>query len=180
MEVLAILVANAAVWFVASRFLPAQPPWLAVGVIPGGLLLQLGLYGLIRSWRRRWPRAFWIGFVVVDSLVFWSYIKALVFTNSQTAMALTHWPNGPANGKPVSAAPLWKLWNDYVTIASTALGRPPYGTLVTVWSGAPSQSFVYALIVLLPHLLAALGGGIVMLFVARLVGLGRHGDSRTI
>ena len=95
MEVLAILVANAAVWFVASRFLPAQPPWLAVGVIPGGLLLQLGLYGLIRSWRRRWPRAFWIGFVVVDSLVFWSYIKALVFTNSQTAMALTHWPNAP-------------------------------------------------------------------------------------
>jgi hypothetical protein len=173
LEILGILVANAALWFVASYYLPAQPRWLAVGIIPGALLLQLGLYVLIRSWRRRWSRAFWIGFVVVDSLVFWSYVKAVVFTNAQTAVALTYWPKVSVNGGRVPSAPLWALWTDYVTKASSSLGRPPYGTLLTVWTGRPSHSAFYALIVLLPHLMAALGGGLLAIVVTWLAGITR-------
>ena len=46
----AIMVLNLAAWLAAWAALPAQPPWLPYGITPGGLLLELGLYGLIRGW----------------------------------------------------------------------------------------------------------------------------------
>ncbi len=167
-----ILVANAAAWAAAWSSLPAQPPWLPVGVTPGGLLVQLGLYGLIRSWRRSRARAFWVGFVAVGSLVFWSYLEAMVFTRVQTVGYLAYWPNGPSYATPSPAAPLWTLWIDYAALASYALGRPPYGTFLVVWTHQPADSLVYALIVLLPHVLGALGGGMLTLSVTWLAGVG--------
>jgi hypothetical protein len=177
LEIVGILVANGALWATAWSVLPAQPPWLPVGVTPGGLLLQLGLYGLIRTWRRPQPRAFWVGFVAVGSLIYGSYLSSTVFTNVQIALALSYGPSDPSHAGPLPAVLLWKLWNDYVTLASHSLGRPAHGTFLVVWSGKPIDSLIYALIVLLPHLVAALGGGIVARLVASRAPDARRGDA---
>ena len=161
MEVVGILVVNGALWATAWSVVPAQPPWLPVGITPGGLLLQLGLYGLIRTWRSPQSRAFWVGFVAVGSLVYGSYLSATVFTNVQAALALWHGRSDPSHAGPLPAVLLWRLWNDYVTLASHSLGRPAHGTFLVVWSGKPIDSLIYALIVLVPHLLAAMVAGIV-------------------
>ena len=74
--IVGILVLNLAAWISDWNALPAQPPWLPFGITPGGLLLQVGLFGLIRNWGRpRSLRAFWVGFLAVGSLVFWSYSR---------------------------------------------------------------------------------------------------------
>jgi hypothetical protein len=109
--------------------------------------------------------------VAVGSLVFWSYLRAMIFTHIQSARNLTYWPNGPWYARPVSEAPLWTLWIDYTALASYFLGRPPYGTYIIVWTNNQIDSLAYARIVLVPHLLAALGGGVLALSVAWLAGL---------
>ncbi len=162
--IVGILVFDAA----AFSTLPAQPPWLYAGVAPGGLLLQLGLYGAIRSWGRPRPRAFWVGFAAVASIVFWSYLSAMTLTPTPVAWNLAFWPDGPSYARPITAAPLWALWINYTSLASYALGRPAYGTFLVVWNHNSTDSLVYSLIVLLPHLLAALVGGILALLITRL------------
>ena len=154
-----IPILNLAAWLAVWNALPAQPPWLPFGVTPGGLLLQLGLFSLIRNRGCRWRRSFWVGFVVVDSLVFWSYLQAMIFTHVQTARYLTYWPNGPWYARPIPEAPLWTLWIDYTALASYALGQQPHGTYIVAWTNDQTVSVVYMLVVLLPHLLAAFGGG---------------------
>ena len=166
-----MLVADFAVWSGAWSALPPQPPWLPVGVTPGGLLLQLGLYAAIRSWRRPRRCAFWVGFVAAASLVFWSYLRVMVFTPTPIARYLTYWPGGPAYAKLARTAPLWSLWIDYTALASYALGRPPHGTFLVMWTNKPTDSLVYAMIILLPHLLAALGGGMLAVLAMRLTAV---------
>jgi hypothetical protein len=177
--IVGILVLNLAVWLAAWNALPAQPPWLPFGVTPGGLLLQLGLFGLIRSWSRTRSRAFWVGFVAVGSLVFWSYLRAMIFTHIQTARYFMYWPNGPWYARPTSEAPLWTLWIDYTALASYLLGRPPYGTYIVAWTNNPIDSLAYALIVLLPHWLAALGGGVLAIFVMWVADIRHRGTPMT-
>jgi len=41
------------------------------------------------------------------------------------------------------------------------LGRPPYGTDVVAWSDTAINALVYGLIIILPHLLLAVAGGLV-------------------
>ncbi len=153
--IVGILVLNVAAWLAAWNALPARPPWLPFGITPSGLMLQLGLFGLIRNFGRPRARAFWIGFLVVGSLVFGSYLWAMIIAHSTTARQLTYWPNGPWYVRPIPEAPMWTLWIDYTALASYLLGRPPYGTYIVVWTDNPIDSLVYALIVLLPHWLCA-------------------------
>ncbi len=129
-----IPILNLAAWLAVWNALPAQPPWLPFGVTPGGLLLQLGLFRLIRNWGCPWRRVFWVGFVVVDSLVFWSYLQAMIFSHIQAARYLTFWPNGPWYARPIPEAPLWTLWIDYTALASYALGQQPHGTYIVAWT----------------------------------------------
>jgi hypothetical protein len=166
-----ILILNLAAWLAVWNVLPAQPPWLPFGITPGGLLLQLGLFSLIWNWGCPRRRAFWVGFVVVDSLVFWSYLQATIFNPIQTARYLTYWPNGPWYARPIPEAPLWTLWIDYTALASYALGQQPHGTYIVVWTNGQTDSVFYMLIVLLPHVLAAFVGGAMAVFVTHFAGL---------
>ena len=72
------------------------------------------------------------------------------------------------------------LWTDYTALASYWLGRPPYGTSIIFWTHDLSGSLIYTVIVIVPHLLAALGGGMLGMFVTWLAGLraarGQCGD----
>jgi hypothetical protein len=169
--IVAILVLQVAAWLTAWYALPARPPWLISGVTPSGLMLQVGSFGLIRNFGRPRDRAFWTGFLTVGSLVFCSYLWAMIIAHSTTGWNLRYWPNGPWYVRPVPNAPMWALWIDYTALVSYLLGRPPHGTYFVEWRDQPIDSLVYALIILLPHLLAALGGGFLALRIARLAGL---------
>jgi hypothetical protein len=162
---LGFLIFHLAAWIAAWKALPAQPPWLLYGVTPAGLMLELGLLGLIRSWTRPRASAFWVGFLAVGSLVFWSYLRAMIFTELPTARYLTYWPNGPWYARPTPESPMWELWIDYTAIASYSLGRPPYGTYIVEWTNNWIDSVAYALIVFVPHLLSAMAGGALALRV---------------
>ena len=119
--------------------------------------------------RVRRPRACDSGWVSGrHALVLWSYLQAMVFTHIQIARHFTYWPDGPWYSRPIPEAPLWALWTHYTALASYWLGRPPYGTVIVVWTHDLSHGLIYTLIVLVPHVLAALGGGMLGMFVARL------------
>ena len=162
---LVIPILNVAAWAAAWNALPAQPPWLPFGVTPAGLLLELGVYGLITRWFRPADRAFWIGFLLFVSLVFWSYLHAMILDRVQTAWFFNYWPGGPFYIRPISPAPWWTLWADYTALASYLVGRPPVGTYIVAWTDDLADSLVYLLIVLVPHLLGGLGGAMFAMLV---------------
>ena len=95
----------------------------------------------------------------------------MIYIRIQTAQYLTYWPNGPWYARPIPEARFWTLWVDYTALASYSLGRQPYGIYIVAWTNNPIDSLAYALIVLPPHLLSALGGGVLGIFVAWLAGL---------
>lgn len=163
----AFLVLHVAAWLAAWNALPAQPPWLAFGVTPGGLMLECGLLSVIRSWGRPRSRAFWLGFVTVGSFVFGSYLRAMIFTQTPPARYLTYWPDGPWYVRSFPASPWWTLWINYTALASYSFGRPPYGTYIVEWTNNPADGLAYALFIFLPQLLFALAGGVLGLCVAR-------------
>jgi hypothetical protein len=153
------LVMNVIAWLAAWNALPAQPPWLPFGITPGGLLLELGTYGLVRTWGRPNARTFWLIFLAVDSLVLWSYLDAMVFHHVQTAWYFHCWTDGPLYATPIRSAPLWTVWIDYTFMASYILGRPPHGTYIVAWPNHLLDNVSYTFIILVPHLLAATVGG---------------------
>ena len=171
--VVGLLILHTAAWLFYWSILPAQPPWLPSGVTAGGLMLELGFFGLIRGWSSQRSRAFWVGFVALGSLVFLSYMHAMVFTPFPLTRYLMFWPGGPWYAEPSESAPFWMLWIDYTALASYALGRPPYGTNIVAWSNKPIDSLAYALIAGLPHLFFAMLGGL----VASRFAAGRFADS---
>ncbi len=170
----AFLILHIAAWFAAWKALPAQPPWLPFGVTGGGLMLEFGFLRLFRSLRRSRSRAFWIGFVAAGLLVFWSYLHAMAGTGVPIARYSTYWPGGPSFVTAIPSSPLWTLWIDYTALASYVLGRPPFGTYIIAWSTKQTDAVIYALIILMPHVLLALCGGLVGLGVAR-VAQARYG-----
>lgn len=175
--VVGFLVLHFAAWFAAWVALLVQPPWVAFGATPAGLLLEYGVFRLVQQWKRPRARAFWLGFVGVGSLVFGSYLWAMTFTEFPVARYLRYWPNGPWYAEPVSASRQWILWFDYTAFASYSLGRPPYGTDVVAWSDNPIDALVYALVVFLPHLLSAVAGGLLGLGVVIIRRVARHDNA---
>jgi hypothetical protein len=182
LKILLLLAGSTVIWMAAWIMLPAQPAWIYVGITPGVLLLQIGLYGCFRNWKASRARAFWGAFEVVVALVLWSYVKAMVFPSVPVALSLPDQLSRTSISSPAapsSADSLLALWMGYTARASATLGRPAHGTSQVAWSGIPTDSLVYFLIVLVPHLLPAVAGGILAVFIARLADGRRRGPAET-
>jgi hypothetical protein len=161
------LILHVVAWLAAWNALPAQPPWLLFGITPAGLMLELALLGIFRSWTRRRSRAFWTGFLAAGSFVCWTYLRAMILTPNPTARYFAYWPGGPWYVRSIPDSPLWTCWINYTVLTSYLCGRPPYGTYIVVWTNTPADGLAYALIIFLPHLLFALVGGLLGLCIAR-------------
>ena len=155
----ATLIVNLAAWFAVWYAIPAQPPGGIIGVSSGGLVMNWGFVRLIQSWRRPQSRAFWCGFVTLGSVVLASYLRGVAFAGIPLARYFTNWPKGPWYARPVTDLPLWTLWTDYTAVASYGLGIPAQGIPIVAWTGRVADTLAYALIILVPHMLFALGGG---------------------
>jgi hypothetical protein len=155
MTIAAIVAANlAAVWAI-----PGDRPWLLAADAPGGVLLQLGLFGLVRA--RGGARWFWAGIVAASVLVFGSYLWAMMTTNFHSVQIMTDQNARRLFVKPVHGASKWALWMDHTALASYGLVPSPSGAYTVAWSDGKGSALAYVLVVLLPQVLIIVAGGVV-------------------
>lgn len=153
---LMVLIGIIAVDLAAGRFLWGYEEKLPLGVMPGALVMQFGVFRLIRSQKK----AFWAGFVTFGSLAVVSFAWATIFGNQPkiapdplTGRIVVIPKPGSFGGDQMQA-----IWNVYGNFAGAQLERWPFFSDPN-WS----NSVTYVAIVpfwLLPQLLIALLGGL--------------------
>jgi hypothetical protein len=134
---LMIVVGVAAVDLALGRAIHAYHRGLLPGIALSGMILQLGLFRLIRG--KGMVRAFWAGYVVGGALA----ITSLLIPGSR----------------------FWTGWYTYFLIVGDCLRILPEVSRL-VRTDPPVFVVTFALIVLLPQLLLGLAGGLLALFVA--------------
>jgi hypothetical protein len=164
---LMIFVGIAAVNLAVGRALYGRYLDVLVGVFLSALMLQYGVYRLVRGRGR--ARAFWAGFVAAGLLVTSSYAWATsyprvsaVFMDRNSRALVTYLSPG---------APLSGLWEGYSSIAIDALESLPFGADVTRRSlSDPLAIGADAAIAFLPQVAIGVAGGLLCLVAATVVG----------
>ena len=150
---------------VGRGLLSAEPPLLA-GLIPTGILLQLGAFRLVCGRTR--ARVFWAGLLaagfIASSSLAWCFIFrtsvniGLNVVTGQSERIIV--PGFPAADR------LWSLWDGYFDFATSCMDRRSLIASVLERDDAATVTLI-ATIVFLPQLFIALTGGLLATTLAR-------------
>jgi hypothetical protein len=154
----------------ASTMLSSGEPSLQAGFMLAGLVLQFGVFRLIRSRTR--ARAFWAGFLAAGLLAVSSLASAMSFRTSVN-IGLNGFFGQSVRivfpGFP-SADRISSVSEECLDLAANCLERLPFTAGVLAREDA-STAVLNATIVFLPQLLIALTGGLLAVLLAKAVGL---------
>ncbi len=151
MAVVGIVALNLA----AARCLAAYDDKLMLGVMPTALVLQVALFRLIRAQGR--SRAFWAGFLTVGLLAMLSFVWAnwLSATVGIAKDAVTGKTKFVVIPGSFGGDQMHAIWTRYVN------------GVVRCLPDLPRYRLVFAVVLLMPHMLTALAGGLLAWLVKR-------------
>ncbi len=166
---LMVVVVLIALNLAAGRAVYSFGPWLLAGFVPTVLVLQFGVFRLIRNRGR--ARVFWAGFVAggvlaVGSLA-WSFLfrtSVNIGINVTTGQKITiTTPGFPAADR------VWSAWVVYLTFVENCVESLPMAEDILGREDS-ATAIAFAVVVVLPQLLIAVSGGLLALVVTWLAG----------
>lgn len=168
---LMVVVVIIAINFGAARILFSYNTEMLIGVALSGMVLQVGLYQLLRSRGR--GRAFWAGFTACGLMAMMSFVWAMLFPE----VLGFGFENGSMTLFTTPGSPLYSLWHGYADflfkhIIAPVLFDPRINPVLdreSVTGGAFIVG-IRAVVWFVPQVLIAAGGGLLVSLIVRQSG----------